>query len=109
MGTSVEVPMSLLVKNARVLDPVQKRDGLGSMLVVDGVVAAFDAGAETDPRAQGAEVLDAGGRLLAPGFIDLHVHFREPGQTAKENIETGSRAAVAGGFTSVCAMANTKP
>ncbi len=101
--------MSLLVKNARILDPLQKLDGLGSLLVVDGVVKAIGAGAETDAQAQGAEVLDAGGRLLVPGFIDLHVHFREPGQTAKENIESGSRAAVAGGFTSVCAMANTKP
>lgn len=101
--------MSLLVKNARILDPLQKLDGIGSLLVVDGLVAAIGVGAESDPRAAGAEVLDAGGRLLTPGFIDLHVHFREPGQTAKENIESGSRAAVAGGFTAVCAMANTKP
>ena len=101
--------MSLLVKNARILDPLQKLDGPGALLVVEGRVAAIGSGAESDPRAEGAEVLDAGGHLLTPGFIDLHVHFREPGQTAKENIETGSRAAVAGGFTSVCAMANTKP
>jgi len=101
--------MSLLVNNARLLDPAQNCDGLGSLLVVDGRVAAIGDGAGADPRAAGAEVLDAGGKLLCPGLIDLHVHFREPGQTRKETIETGSRAAVAGGFTSVCAMANTKP
>lgn len=101
--------MSLLVKHARIVDPAQKLDVSGSLLVVDGQVAALGAGAEADPRAQGAEVVDAGGKALLPGLVDLHVHFREPGQTAKESIETGSRAAVAGGFTSVCAMANTKP
>jgi len=101
--------MVLLVKNARLLDPSRNWDGAASLLVADGVVAAVGEGVEKDPRAQGAEVVDAGGKLLLPGFIDLHVHFREPGQTAKETIETGSRAAVAGGFTAVCAMANTKP
>ena len=99
--------MSLLVKNAHLLDPAQKLDLSGSLLIVDGRVAAMGEGAEA--QAQNAEVVDAKGCLLLPGFIDLHVHFREPGQTAKETIETGSRAAVAGGFTSVCAMANTKP
>lgn len=99
--------MSLLVKNARLMDPAQKLDEPGSLWVVDGKVAAI--GQVADVQAQNAEVIDAKGSLLLPGFIDLHVHFREPGQTAKENIETGSRAAVAGGFTSVCAMANTKP
>jgi len=101
--------MSLLVKNARIVDPAQHLSGMGSLLVLDGKVAALGAGVEQDPRAQGVAVLDAAGALLAPGFIDLHVHFREPGQTAKESIATGSKAAVAGGFTTVCAMANTKP
>ena len=101
--------MSLLVKNVRLIDPAQGLDGLGSLLVADGAVAAIGAGAATHPRAEEAEVLDGGGAVLTPGFIDLHVHFREPGQTRKECIETGSRAAVAGGFSSVCAMANTKP
>jgi dihydroorotase len=102
--------MSLLVTNARILDPAQTLDATGSLLVVDGRVAALGPDAARDPRASGvAETLDAGGKLLAPGFIDLHVHFREPGQGRKETIETGSRAAVAGGFTTVCAMPNTKP
>ena len=105
----LEVPMSLLIHNARIVDPVLKLDGQGALLVVDGHVAAIGDGAASDPRAQGAERLDACGALLMPGLIDLHVHFREPGQTAKESIATGSRAAVAGGFTAVCAMANTKP
>lgn len=102
--------MSLLVKNARILDPAQNLDVMGSLLVVDGVVTAIGAEAERHPLAVAAtEILDAGGKLLTPGFIDLHVHFREPGQTRKESIETGSRAAIAGGFTTVCAMANTRP
>lgn len=101
--------MSLLVKNVRLMDPAQNLDGPGSLLVVEGAVAAIGPDAERDALAVGAEVLDGGGAILAPGFVDLHVHFREPGQTRKESIETGSRAAVAGGFTSVCAMANTKP
>jgi dihydroorotase len=101
--------MSLLVKNVHLVDPSQNLDGAGSLLVVEGVVAAIGPDAERDPLSAGAEVLDGGGAVLAPGFVDLHVHFREPGQTRKESIETGSRAAVAGGFTSVCAMANTKP
>ncbi len=100
--------MSLLITNARVVDPSQKWDGPASMLVVDGVVAALGENL-ADPRIKGAEVVDAKGHLLIPGLVDLHVHFREPGQTAKETIETGCKAAVAGGFTAVCAMANTKP
>jgi dihydroorotase len=106
MEGSTEVFMSLLVKNVRIVDPTQKLDGLSSLLIRDGKVAAIGAEAEQGPA---VEVLDGAGKLLVPGLIDLHVHFREPGQTAKENIESGSKAAVAGGFTSVCAMANTKP
>ncbi len=101
--------MSLLVKNVRLIDPAQNLDGPGALLVVEGAVAALGPDAERDPLGAGAEVMDGGGAVLAPGFVDLHVHFREPGQTRKESIETGSRAAVAGGFTAVCAMANTKP
>lgn len=101
--------MSILVKNVHLVDPAQRLDGPGSLLVMEGVVVAIGPNAEHDAQAAGAEVLDGGGAVLAPGFVDLHVHFREPGQTRKESIETGSRAAVAGGFTAVCAMANTKP
>lgn len=99
--------MALLVKNVRIVDPAQHLDAPSALLVADGKVLAI--GSEAEAQASGAELVDGGGKLLLPGLIDLHVHFREPGQTAKESIESGSRAAVAGGFTSVCAMANTKP
>jgi dihydroorotase len=108
MEGHLETPMPLLVKNARLIDPSQAWDGPADLLVDQGRVAAV-AGTLTDVQAGQADVVDAQGKVLVPGLIDLHVHFREPGQTAKECIETGARAAVAGGFTSVCAMANTKP
>ncbi len=101
--------MSLLVKNVHLVDPSQNLDGPGALLIAEGKVVAIGAEAVKHPQAAGADVVDGGGAVLAPGFVDLHVHFREPGQTRKESIETGSRAAVAGGFSSVCAMANTKP
>ena len=101
--------MSLLVKNVHLVDPVQGFDGPGDLLVAEGKVVAIGFDAASHPLAAAAEAYDGGGAVLSPGFVDLHVHFREPGQTRKESIETGSRAAVAGGFTSVCAMANTKP
>jgi dihydroorotase len=101
--------MSLLVKNVRLVDPAQGLDGPGDLLIAEGRVVAIGGEAASHQQAAGAEVMDGGGAVLTPGFVDLHVHFREPGQTRKESIETGSRAAVAGGFSSVCAMANTKP
>jgi len=101
--------MSLLVKNVRLIDPCQGMDVMGALYVKDGLVASIGDGVSEEQLASGTEILDGGGNVLCPGFIDLHVHFREPGQTSKETIETGCMAAVAGGFTSVCAMANTKP
>lgn len=101
--------MSLLISNVRIVDPAQSLDAPGALLVAEGKVVALGADTASHPQAQGAEVVDGGGAILAPGLVDLHVHFREPGQTRKESIETGSRAAVAGGFSTVCAMANTKP
>jgi dihydroorotase len=100
--------MPLLVKNVRLIDPAQNMDIQGALLVQDGHVVAIGESVERG-LPEGTEIIDGQGNVLTPGFIDLHVHFREPGQTAKETIETGCRAAVAGGFTSVCAMANTKP
>jgi dihydroorotase len=101
--------MSLLVKNVRLVDPTQNLDGLGALLVSDGRVSAIGEGVSEAQMPAGTEVLDGGGVILCPGLIDLHVHFREPGQTSKETIETGCMAAVSGGFASVCAMANTSP
>jgi dihydroorotase len=95
----------LLIKNGRVVDPASGMDAVADVLIEDGRVAGVGPGL----AAQGAEVLDAGGMIVAPGFIDMHVHLREPGIEYAETIETGSRAAAAGGFTTVCAMPNTKP
>jgi len=95
----------LLLKGGRLLDPASGVDEPRNVLLVDGRVAA----SAPDLEPQGAEVLDVAGLVVCPGFIDLHVHLREPGQEEKETIATGTRAAAAGGFTSVCAMPNTRP
>lgn len=97
---------SLLLKNGRVIDPANHRDEVADLLIVDGhIAAATDAANLVDKP----EVIDCTGKIVAPGLIDLHVHFREPGQSAKETIATGTRAAAAGGFTSVVCMPNTSP
>ena len=95
----------LLIRGGRVLDPACDRDGAGDVLIEDGVIVAVDADIDT----RGAEVLDAEGGWIAPGFVDLHTHLREPGQEYKEDIASGGCAAVAGGFTSIACMANTQP
>ena len=95
----------LLIRGGRLLDPTADRDEPGDVLCVDGRIEAVGAG--LDPR--GAEVLDAEGAWITPGFVDLHAHLREPGQEYKEDIASGGRAAVAGGFTAVACMANTHP
>ncbi len=95
----------LLIKNGRVIDPAGGHDGIADVLLVDGLVEGVGQGLDRS----GAEVFDATGLVVAPGFIDMHVHLREPGFEHAENIESGSRAAAAGGFTSVCCMPNTKP
>jgi dihydroorotase len=96
---------TLLIKNGRVIDPTSGFDRVADVLIKDGVVA----GTGTKLAAAGAEVFDATGLVVAPGFIDMHVHLREPGFEHSETIETGSRAAAAGGFTSICPMPNTSP
>ncbi len=95
----------LLIKNGRVIDPASSLDERRDVLIEDGRIAAVDAGLDVGE----AEVFDAAGMVVAPGFIDIHVHFREPGIEHAETIETGSKAAAAGGFTSVCCMPNTIP
>jgi len=98
----------LLIRNGRVLDPVSKTEAARDILI-DGVkIAAIDEPGRIT-RSQGAEIFDASGLIVAPGFIDMHVHLREPGQESSESIETGTRAAARGGFTAVCCMPNTKP
>ena len=95
----------LLVKGGRVLDPGQGLDGTLDLLLENGRVAQLGKRLP----ARGAQVVDAAGLVVAPGFIDLHVHLREPGREDKETIFSGSRAAAAGGFSAVCAMPNTDP
>jgi dihydroorotase len=93
-------------RNARVIDPAAKRDeSSGELFVREGVFIARPSPADLKK----AKKIDAAGLVAAPGLVDIHVHFREPGQTHKETIETGSRAAAAGGFTSVVCMPNTAP
>lgn len=95
----------LVIANGRVIDPLAKLDGVADVAIVDGRIAAV--GRDLDRT--GAEVFDAGGLIVAPGFIDMHVHLREPGFEHAETIESGARAAAAGGFTSICPMPNTSP
>ena len=99
--------MKLLIKNGHLIDPIGKENTGMNVLIEDGKVAAWLRQDEEAPK--DAEVFDASGCLVAPGFIDIHVHLREPGQEHKETIATGCAAAVAGGFTSVCPMPNTDP
>src|SRR5262245_1993715 len=97
---------TLIIKDGRVIDPSQKIDGLFDVTIEDGRIA--DVGKRSSvPKS--AELMEAKGVIVAPGFVDMHVHLREPGQEYKETIATGSRAAAVGGFTSVCCMANTNP
>ena len=98
----------LLIKNGRVLDPASNNDAALDILL-DGETVTEIAPAGKISRANGAGVFDATGLIVAPGFIDMHVHLREPGQENSETIETGTLAAARGGFTAVCCMPNTKP
>ena len=96
----------IIIEGGRVIDPASGLDAVRTVVLKDGKVAEV---AERVERPAGGLVIDARGRWVTPGFIDLHVHLREPGQEYKESVATGARAAVAGGFTSVCAMPNTVP
>jgi dihydroorotase len=97
--------MPILIKNGRVIDPASQMDQVCDVFIAEGKIAGVGA----DLSAPGAEVFEASGLVVAPGFIDMHVHLREPGFEHAETIESGSRAAAAGGFTSICCMPNTKP
>ena len=95
----------LWIKNGRVIDPANQRDAIGDIFAVDGkIVDSISDKQKTD-----ASLVDATGLVVAPGLVDIHVHFRDPGQTHKEDIRSGTEAAAAGGFTSVVCMPNTSP
>ena len=98
----------LLIKNGRVVDPASRTDAPRDVLLDGGVVKEVGEPGRFS-AIKDAEVFDASGLVVAPGFIDLHVHLREPGQESSETIETGTKSAARGGFTAVCCMPNTKP
>ena len=97
--------MKLLIKNGNVIDPATNTDAVMDVLVEDGVIKEVAPSITVDFDKE----IDASGLVVAPGLIDMHVHFRDPGQTYKEDILTGSKAAAKGGFTTVCCMPNTNP
>jgi len=97
-----------VINNGRVIDPASKTDAPRDILIDGGKIARVAEPGKLGAVA-GQEVFDAAGLMVAPGFIDLHAHLREPGQESSETIETGTRAAARGGFTAVCSMPNTKP
>src|SRR5436305_230311 len=95
-----------VIKNGRIIDPANNRDEVADLFFVNGRIA--DQSAIRDPQSA-IEYIDASGLLVCPGLIDIHVHLREPGFSHKETIESGARAAAAGGFTTVVCMPNTSP
>jgi len=98
--------MSLLIRNGRVIDPANDVDAVQDALIEGGMIARVGPGLAAP---EGTEIIEATGKIVCPGFIDMHVHLREPGFEYKETVATGTRAAAAGGFTAVCCMANTNP
>ncbi|MDU3111781.1 MAG: amidohydrolase family protein, partial [Megasphaera sp.] len=98
--------MTLLVKGGRVINPAMQQDEICDILIENGKIKEVGANLTAD---KAEEVFDASGLVVAPGFIDMHVHLRQPGQSGKETIETGTQAAAAGGITRVATMPNTKP
>ena len=101
--------MRILIEGGRVIDPANRVDAVLDVLIEDGRIAAVGPPRSARDAAPPDRVLDARGKVVCPGFVDLHVHLREPGREDKETIATGTRAAARGGFTSVCCMPNTNP
>ncbi len=101
-----ETSMTLIIQNGRVIDPTQKLDRITTLVVKNGHVAELTARKAVYPNAQ---VIDAEGCIVVPGLVDVHCHLRDPGETRKEDIATGTASAVAGGYTAIACMANTVP
>lgn len=99
----------IIIINGRVIDPANGIDGEQTVIVRDGKIAALQKGKYKTSQKKDELVIDAKGMIVAPGFIDIHTHLREPGFEYKEDIESGSRAAAAGGYTTICCMPNTEP
>ena len=99
--------MNALIRNGRVIDPANGRDEVADLYIAEGKIV----GSKSEIKNQKSEIeeIDAKGLVIAPGLIDMHVHLREPGFGHKETIESGARAAAAGGFTTVVCMPNTSP
>lgn len=97
--------MKLLIKGGRIINPAENTDTVGNILIENGKIVAIGS----ELTADGADIIDASGLIVAPGLIDMHVHLRDPGLEAKEDIASGTRAAAAGGFTTVACMPNTNP
>ena len=100
-----EIRDSILIRGGRVIDPANNIDKIADVMIIDGKIAAVDTNIEISAQS----TFNAAGKIVAPGLIDMHVHFREPGQEAKEDFVSGSKAAVAGGYTTVATMPNTSP
>jgi dihydroorotase len=100
---------AILLKNGRIIDPVNKIDEKGSLLIENGKIISFFTGRQKVPALKNLVIFDLTGKWIVPGLIDMHVHLREPGEEYKETIESGTRAAAAGGYTAVACMPNTNP
>ena len=94
-----------LIRNGRLIDPAEKLDVVSDILISEGKIKKIGQ----DIEAPGAVIIDASGKIISPGLIDMHTHLREPGREDKETVYTGTRAAIHGGFTAVACMPNTEP
>lgn len=101
--------MSLLIKGGRIIDPSRDTDTKGNILIENGKIKSFPRDTKKYEKDSKVRVIDAGGKVVSPGFVDIHVHLREPGFEHKETIRTGCESAAAGGFTSIVCMPNTNP
>ena len=100
--------MKILIKGGRVIDPANNIDEVTDVFIEDGVISEIGVNSDLE-GINNIQIIDASGKIVAPGLVDMHVHLREPGQEYKEDIESGTRAAVMGGVTSVACMPNTEP